>query len=189
MKLNLGCFDKKIHGFVNIDIRPEVNPDLVDNAFELNTIRDKSVELIYCSHMFEHLNFEDARKALKRWNQVLLSGGTLRLAVPDMNAVFAHYFYWGDIKLLRSALWGSQRHDFDYHLSGWDFESLKAELELCGFTDVYRWSPEFTDPHKYVDDYSQAYYPDGHKPMVMGNGKRIDLGGKLMSLNIEAKAI
>lgn len=186
VKLNIGCFDKKIHGFVNIDIRSEVGPDVVDDGFKLDKFENDSVDLIYCSHMLEHLNFDCAIKAVSRWYDVLKTNGVLRIAVPDMDAVFAHYFYWKDLKLLRSSLWGSQRHDFDYHRCGWDESTLTEVLIEAGFKQCKRWSPENTIPHNYIDDYSQAYYPDGHKPMVLGNGKRIDLGGKLMSLNIEA---
>jgi ubiquinone/menaquinone biosynthesis C-methylase UbiE len=186
MQLNLGCYDKKIHGFINVDIRPEVGPDLVDDAFKLESIEENSVDLIYCSHMLEHLKFPEAKQALRRWYTLLKDGGILRLAVPDMEAVFAHYFYWRRLPSLYSALWGSQRHEFDFHYSGWDYQTLSDELSLVGFSDIYRWNPEYTEPHKYIDDYSQAYYPDGHKPMVMKNGNVVDLGGKLMSLNIEA---
>jgi SAM-dependent methyltransferase len=186
MKLNLGCYDRKIHGFVNVDIRPEVGPDLVDDAFSLTKIKDDSVDLIYCSHMLEHLTFPKAMIALGRWNAVLKEGGVLRLAVPDMEAIFAHYFYWKKLPLLYSALWGSQRHEFDFHYSGWDYQTLSDALIGAGFSSVRRWSPETTDPHMYIDDYSHAYYPDGHRPMAMKNGNTVDLGGKLMSLNLEA---
>lgn len=186
MKLNLGCYDRKIHGWINVDIRPEVEPDVVDDAFKLEKFEKNSVDIIYCSHMLEHLTFTEARMALVRWYDLLKEGGILRLAVPDMEAVFAHYFYWKRLPLLHSSLWGSQRHEFDYHKSGWDYETLKDKLEDVGFDNIHRWHPEYTEPHNYIDDYSQAYYPDGYKPMVFKNGNVINLGGKLMSLNIEA---
>lgn len=187
MKINIGCFNKKLPGFTNVDIRDDVAPDIVDDGFKLTKFKNNSVDLIYCSHMFEHLSFEEADNAVRRWYDVLKKHGKLRLAVPNMEAVFAHYFYWKDLKLLRSALWGSQRHNFDYHKCGWDEKTLKEFLEERGFKNCQIWHPEYTDPHSYIDDYSQAYYPDGHKPMVLGNGKRIDMGGKLMSLNMEAE--
>ena len=186
MKLNLGCFDKKLPGFTNIDIREDVEPDVVDDAFTLKKFNKNSVELIYCSHMLEHLTFKEADRAIHRWFDVLKKGGTLRLAVPDMEAVFAHYFYWKDLKLLYSALWGSQRHEFDYHRNGWDEQTLSEKLKEVGFSEVRRWDWQNTEPHNYIDDYSQAYYPDYHKTVFMANGQEVNLGGKLMSLNLEA---
>ena len=38
MKLHLGCFHKKIHGFTNVDIREDVEPDLVDDVFKLENV-------------------------------------------------------------------------------------------------------------------------------------------------------
>ena len=92
MKLHLGCYGKKIEGFVNVDIREEVKPDLVDNVFELKKVENNSAELIYASHVLEHADYIESEAALKRWHQVLKSGGVLRLSVPDMEAHFAHYF-------------------------------------------------------------------------------------------------
>jgi predicted SAM-dependent methyltransferase len=186
IKLNLGCYGKHFPGFVNVDIRKDANPDVVDNAFTLEKFKDNSVDLIYCSHMLEHLNFKEADLAIKRWYDVLKKDGILRLAVPDVQATFAHYFYWGDLKLLYSNLWGSQRHEFDYHKSGYDEKTLTEKLKEFGFKNIKKWEWQNTFPHNYIDDYSQAYYPDFCKVNKLSNGKVVDLGGKLMSLNIEA---
>ena len=177
MKLHLGCYGKKIPGFVNVDIRPEVNPDLLDDAFKLEKVENESVDLIYASHVLEHGDFQESAEALKRWSEVLKSGGTIRLAVPDMEAHFAHYFYHRDLEALHSAFWGSQRHPYDYHKNGWDFNKLKKDLEKVGFTDVRRYNWRETE-HHYIDDYSQAYCPHMDKE-----------NGKLMSLNVEATKI
>jgi predicted SAM-dependent methyltransferase len=177
MKLHLGCYGKKIEGFVNVDIREEVKPDLVDNVFELKKVENNSAELIYASHVLEHADYIESEAALKRWHQVLKSGGVLRLSVPDMEAHFAHYFYHKNLRALNSALWGSQRHPYDYHKNGWDFNQLKKELIEIGFTDIKRYDWRKTE-HCSVDDYSQAYFPHMDKE-----------NGKLMSLNIEATKI
>ena len=84
MKLHLGCYGKKIPDFVNVDIRPEVNPDLLDDAFKLEKVKNGSVDLIYASHVLEHGDFNETEMALQRWSDVLKSGGKIRLAVPDM---------------------------------------------------------------------------------------------------------
>ena len=33
IKLNLGCYDRKIYGFVNVDVREDVEPDVVVVVF------------------------------------------------------------------------------------------------------------------------------------------------------------
>jgi len=174
-KLNLGCFNKKLPGFINIDIREDVNPDVVDDIFTLSKFKDNSVDLIYCSHALEHLDYIQTSKALDNWNRVLKLNGILRLSVPDLEAVFAHYFYHKNLDIIMHMLYGSQRHEFDYHKNGWDFNRLKRDLEKHGFNNVRLWDWRKESPHCYCDDYSQAYWPHMDKQ-----------NGKLMSLNIEA---
>lgn len=173
-KLHLGCFHKKIHGFINVDIREEVSPDVVDDVFKLEKFADNSVDLIYASHVLEHADIKTAQQTLKNWFRALKSGGVLRLAVPDMERHFAHYFYYRDLDKLKSALWGSQRHEFDVHKSGWDEATIKRDLENVGFIFKGRYNWKQTE-HFFIDDYSQAYYPHMDKE-----------NGMLMSLNVEA---
>tara|TARA_R110000765_G_scaffold211949_1_gene317013 strand:+ start:170 stop:700 length:531 start_codon:yes stop_codon:yes gene_type:complete len=174
MKLNLGCYDRKINGFVNVDIREDVKPDVTDNVFELNKFEKNSADLIYACHVLEHADYKESEIAMKRWCDVLKKGGTLRLAVPDMEAHFAHYYYHRDLRLLHSTFWGSQRHEYDYHKNGWDFKKLEEDLKAAGFSVVKKYDWRNTE-HFYVDDYSQTYFPHMDKE-----------NGKLMSLNVEA---
>lgn len=187
--LNLGCYNKPFpKPFVNVDVRPypETMCDVCDDVRTLNEFKDNSVDLIFNSHLFEHLNKEDRIQALKTWYRVLKPGGILRISVPDFEAIAAHYFYWKDLKYLQAMIHGSQKHPFDFHYYSYDFATLAKLLEENGFCNVraYNFSKEW--PHNYIDDYSQSFYPDYAKKMTMANGKDIDLGGKLLSLNIMA---
>ena len=185
MKLNLGCYNKKLPGFVNIDIRPECEPDVVDNAFTLETVYEGTVDLIYCCHMLEHLSYEEARKAIRVWYGKLKPNGVLRLAVPDLKKACALYLLTEDKEIVKSMFWGSQRHEFDFHKNGWSESELYEELWDAGFDEIKPWYWQYEEPHKYCDDYSQSYWPDMLKQYHMANGKELDMGGILMSLNIE----
>ncbi len=182
--LNLGCCSKKLPGFINVDIRSEVQPDIVDNAFTLEKFDDESIDLIYCCHMLEHLSYDESCQALYVWYTKLKKGGILRLSVPDLKVVFSHYFYHNDLDFLMSFLYGGQKHEFDFHKNGWDFDKLTKELKSVGFYKIQRWDWQTTEPHNYCDDYSSCYYPN--KSCVMQGGKITKMCGKLMSLNIEA---
>jgi len=185
MKLHLGCYQKKIHGFVNVDIRPEVEPDLVADVFKLPTIKNNSVDLIYACHVLEHATPVQAADALFRWNSILKPNGVLRLAVPDLQAVFDYYRTTGDLQELKSFIYGSQKHDYDVHYTGWDFKTLKSDLEKFGFKDVRRYDWRETE-HFYIDDYSQCYMPKmAYKSRRLSD--RIE--GTLLSLNVEAKKV
>ncbi len=183
MKLHLGCYKRKIHGYVNVDVRADVEPDLVDDAFILKNINPDSVDVIYASHVLEHGKQAEVEAALKRWYEVLKVGGVVRIAVPDLEAVFDYYRTTKNLKELKAFIYGSQKHPYDYHYIGWDFDSLKSDLESVGFRNVRRYDWRDTD-HFYIDDYSQCYLPSiSYKTR---NSKTDEIGGKLLSLNVEA---
>ena len=180
IKLNLGCGDKKIHGFVNVDGREDTNPDVVCDLSEISK-RFSDVDLIYACHVLEHFPktansfYKTTYSALLRdWHSSLRTGGTLRLSVPDMQSVFERYSHTKNLKEVMSFLYGGQKYDFDFHFCGWDFPTLREELESVGFKSVRIYDWRKTE-HSFVDDYSQAYLPSMEK-----------ISGKLMSLNVEA---
>ena len=35
-KLNLGCGDRKMHGFINVDLRQDTNPDYVADVTKIH---------------------------------------------------------------------------------------------------------------------------------------------------------
>jgi len=185
IKLHLGCFQKKIHGFINVDIREEVEPDVVDDVFKLTKFENESASLIYACHVLEHARPEEAQKALQRWHDVLKPEGTLRLAVPDLEAVFEHYQITKNLKELRSFIYGSQKHPYDTHYIGWDFDSLAYDLESIGFRNIRRYDWRLTE-HFYIDDYSMCYLP---KISYKSRRPTDIINGKLMSLNIEATKV
>lgn len=181
MKLNLGCGNKKIYGFVNVDGREDTNPDVVCDISHISK-KFKDVELIYASHVLEHFPFKPNQfykttcfELLTDWHKALKKGGILRLAIPDFDAICKYYVYTSNLKPLRTLLNGGQKYDFDFHFSCWDLETLKETLEETGFKNVKKYDWKTTE-HSFVDDYSQAYLPHMDK-----------LNGKLMSLNIEAE--
>jgi hypothetical protein len=100
-----------------------------------------------------------------------------------MQAVCEHYIYHKDFATLKSFIYGSQKHPFDFHRTGWDEESLTKQLNNIGFVSVKKYDWRNTD-HFYIDDYSQCYLPS-----ISYKSRRINdtINGKQMSLNIEAK--
>jgi predicted SAM-dependent methyltransferase len=174
LKLNLGCREHKMYGFVNVDIREEMEPDVVDDAFALTKFKNNSVDLIYICHTLEHANRDGAQSALERFHEVLKPGGTIRISVPDMEAVCEHYVFHRDLRWLKTFFHGGQTHEWDYHRVGWDYKTMTEDLIDKGFVNVRKWNWRDTE-HYYVDDYSQAYYPHMDK-----------INGRSMSLNVEA---
>lgn len=175
MKLHLGCGTKHIDGYVNVDVRDLPGVDLIADITYLNTIEKGTADVIYVSHVLEHITRTMYKGVLKRWFNILAPGGTLRIAVPDFEAVVEHYNEHKDLTLLRGFLYGGQTYPENFHYCAWDFEQLSADLKSVGFENVERYDWRQTD-HADIDDFSQCYLPHMDKD-----------NGKLMSLNIEAK--
>jgi len=180
VKLNVGCGNRKIHGFLNIDGRSNVYPDMVCDISEIDT-KFVEVDLIYACHVLEHFPLKPSAGCNLTWSDVLQkffkclrTGGTLRLAVPDIGKVCQYYVENKNLKELLAFFWGGQKYDYDFHYHGWDFDSLKKDLEVIGFKNIKQYDWKKTE-HFYVDDYSQAYLPHMDKA-----------NGTLLSLNVEA---
>ncbi len=174
MKLNLGCGNKKMLGFINIDSRQEVSPDLIDDVSSLQSFKSNSVNLIYACHVLEHFDRFEYKEVLKRWFDVLEPGGVLRISVPDIEKVFNHYSQFKDLNVLKGFLWGGQTYPQNYHYTGFDFKTISNDLLEIGFSNVRHYDWRNTE-HSMIDDFSQAYLPHMDKE-----------NGMLMSLNIEA---
>jgi SAM-dependent methyltransferase len=180
-KLNLGCGDRKMHGFINVDARDDLGADVVCDVTQIHE-KFEDVDLIYACHVLEHFpskSFEYQKKTwaetLQSWYDTLKPGGVLRISVPDLEEACKYFLETGDFESVKCFFYGGQKYDFDFHYHGWCFDSLKKDLLEAGFKEAERYDWKKTE-HFYVDDYSQAYLPHMDKE-----------NGRLMSLNIEAK--
>lgn len=184
LKLHLGCYQKHIKGYINVDCRADINPtpDVVDDCAKLEKFENNSASVIYNSHIIEHFKHREYKQVLKRWYDVLKPGGILRTATPDFRAICECYLYHGDLKPFLHSLCGSQRHDFDYHYVLFDEKLLTESLLEVGFKEVRKYDWRNTD-HFYIDDFSQAYFPQISYNTRRPEGK---VEGRLISLNLEA---
>lgn len=119
------------------------------NASSHIPLPDSSVAIAYSSHMIEHLTRKDADGFLEEMHRVLVPGGILRLAVPDLGLLVRNYQAQGDADafvsatllaeetgvtlrdVIRRLIIGGRSHAWMY-----DGKSLKKLLEKHGFTDV-----------------------------------------------------
>lgn len=110
-----------------------------------------SAGAVYSSHMFEHLDQQAARRFLDEVWRVLVPGGTLRLAVPDLAMLVDSYKSTGDadalihgmhltlparrglVARLRWLAIGDRHHAWMY-----DESSLTAALTAAGFQGAVR---------------------------------------------------
>jgi predicted SAM-dependent methyltransferase len=186
LKLHLGCREKKIHGYVNIDIRPEVEPDVIDDCFILSSFENNTVDVIYTCHMLEHCPRDKYKDVLRKWYALLKPKGVLRISVPDFQAIADYAHYNGttdsDFPAIQNLLLGAQQHAYDFHYQLFTFSSLQQNLVQTGFQSVKRYDWRNTE-HAFIDDYSQCYLPN-----ICYKTRRPEglISGNLASLNVEA---
>jgi SAM-dependent methyltransferase len=117
-------------------------------------VPERSCEAIYCSHVLEHLAYNDFVLALANTRKLLARGGVFRLVVPDLRFYATRYLndpapraaedflnatglgVRSSAKSLpgfvKAWLGNSQ------HLWMWDYGTLHYELERAGFEDIRR---------------------------------------------------
>jgi predicted SAM-dependent methyltransferase len=152
MNMHLACGPNKIRGFTNVDIRPEVNPDVVADIKNLSMFEAGSVNLIYLCHGLEHFKYSEIDGILQSFRRLLRPGGQLFLSVPNMEAMSFAYTV-GDISLalIRGAISGGQEYPGNIHYSVWDFETLRTALEKNGFNHIGRYDAEAFLPAGFRD--------------------------------------
>ena len=175
MKLHLGCGRRHIPGYVHIDVVDYPHVDHVSSIDNLSFLQDGSVELIYNCHVLEHFKRREVNRVLREWYRVLAPGGLLRVSVPDFAALCEVYVRSRDLGLVIGPIFGRQDYLYNIHYNLFDFDTLKAQLEQAGFSQVRRYDWRETE-HAKVDDYSQAYLPHMDKER-----------GVLISLNVECQ--
>ena len=103
---------------------------------------NNQADLIYASHMLEHLSLLAAPAALKEWHRILKPGGVLRLGVPDFGKLVEIYRKTGRIDDIVVGIVGGQMYETDFHQSTYDEAHLRYLLLRTGFREVRPWDPE-----------------------------------------------
>jgi predicted SAM-dependent methyltransferase len=118
--------------------------DHVGNAEDLSRFADGSFEVLYASHVVEHLDYRDKLLAtLREWYRVLAPEGRVYVSVPDLD-VLARLFvdrqrlstderFW-----VMRMMFGGHDNEYDYHVAGLNEEFLTRFLVDAGFGGVRR---------------------------------------------------
>ena len=114
--LNLGC-GKRIHSdWINIDFVSTRKEIIQHNLLDGIPLTDKSVDVVYHSHVLEHFSKKDGEKFLTECYRVLNEGGIIRVVVPDLEVIAIEY-----LKNLNLALEGDK-------IAKENYEWIKLEL-------------------------------------------------------------
>lgn len=148
-RLHLGCGNRILDGWVNIDIRWRPGILVMKLPEGLRRFKDNSVRYIYTSHFLEHLEYPKiALVFVRECYRILTPGGILRIGVPGIERIIRAYvqndraFFeiqeqmhpaWCTTKLehLMHALQQDGEHKY-----GYDFETISKLLSQAGFSKI-----------------------------------------------------
>ncbi len=86
-KLNLGCGDKILAGYVNVDVaeaRAGKRPDVLCDLRALKPFESNSVDEVLAVHVVEHFWRWEVADVLREWVRVLRPGGRMVLECPNL---------------------------------------------------------------------------------------------------------
>jgi len=153
LMLHLGCGDINAPGFINVDARPLPHVHVVtQHLFKLYMIPDHSIDLVYMSHVLEHVGHRELHQTLSEFRRVLKPGGTVRISVPDFDKMIEIYRHTGnDVLSIEMPMMGGQDYAFNYHYCLFNHSRLKDSLQTAGFGDVRPWNPDRCENHDFTD--------------------------------------
>ncbi|MBF0107962.1 MAG: methyltransferase domain-containing protein [Magnetococcales bacterium] len=140
--IHLGCGDLDLPGFINVDARAAPHVHIVGDVGDLSRFAEETVDLVYGSHVLEHIAPRRVPGVLWEWRRVLKPGGILRLSVPDLERIIELYtLSGGNAEIIQAPLFGQQDYPENLHRAVYDRSRLAHLLLAAGFTTVRPWSP------------------------------------------------
>ena len=148
-KLNIGCGNHILEGWVNADLYYEddrvVKYDILNMPEEWTDYFDE----VLCQHVLEHFGRMEAQKALLNLWRVTKTGGKCVIVVPDLDYCCEIFFSSKDHTVLKEwgfrMLFGSQDYEGDMHKTGFTLEHIKKLVNGIGFGidyQTYCWSAD-----------------------------------------------
>jgi len=160
--LNLGCGDKILESFINIDL---YNPkaDLEWDLREPLPYEDNKIDIIYAQHIIEHFTRGEWNKVKADWYRVIKPEGILIIECPDVIRWMKRFIANTDGKRWSDwmhGLWGvhgekGEYNDGQLHKNGFTVKRLSIDLEEEGFDII---------DFEYL--YHETPHPDGFNLQV-----------------------
>lgn len=143
MRLHLGCGQRYLDGYVNIDF------PLSEHTVQLESVADRHADLLRLSypeasvdeirlhHVFEHFARPTACALVASWQSWLKDGGRLRIEVPDL--VFTGLSALNPFSSFRRRcvaerhLFGSHEAEWASHKEAYSARQLGRLVRACGF--------------------------------------------------------
>ena len=160
-RLHLGCGDKILAGWENVDGR--AGPGIcreVNIHGGLWVFATAAYEWVYASHVIEHIYPDELPEVLREICRILAPRGRFTIATTDLEGIFWHRFRTPDNgSAWEAALFGEVgSHDdpMAAHRNCFTYPKLERLLRDAGFASVRLWSTdEYPEIHA-LNDYARS---------------------------------
>lgn len=161
MYLNIGAGDWEADGWTNLDCPSDYYRDAQSrHEFTIYDIRNdglpyanNSVDVIYCSHVIEHIETKYIQKMFDECYRVLKKGGILRIVVPDAEFIYdiskTESTFWMDYWNLKS---GEKYFQSDFY----GLPSLPRNVDYCVHelaTPRLRYHSQHQNEYDYINEF------------------------------------
>jgi SAM-dependent methyltransferase len=82
-RLEIGPGNNRLAGFETLDIAPKKNVDYVRDCAKRLPFKNYTFDIVYSSHVFEHIPWYQVEGVLREWVRILKPSGCMELWVPD----------------------------------------------------------------------------------------------------------
>ena len=84
-KLNLGCGDTYLKGWLNTDIFPKSRRIFFLDATKEFPFENKIFDYVFSEHMIEHISYNNGKEMIRECFRVLKNNGRIRISTPNIN--------------------------------------------------------------------------------------------------------
>lgn len=151
-KLHLGAGSHDLAGWLNADLIPR-GDEIFLNAAKPYPFAPGTFDFIYHEHLMEHMPYEFGRAMLAECYRVLRSGGTMRIATPDLaflvnlfgsdkTPLQQRYVEWSCARWVPNAPSPTDAFVINNYVRNWghhfiyDRETLELALTRAGFVGI-----------------------------------------------------
>jgi predicted SAM-dependent methyltransferase len=141
MKLDICTRTRHLNDFLTVDGKPGDNVDIVTDIRTRLPFNNESAEEVFSCATLEHLTLVQSSRLLREFSRILIPGGKLTVAVPDLDKIARAYLDKSfDYRVINQYLYGQLNDnsfiEFDCHKSAMDFQMLKQMLGFASFKDI-----------------------------------------------------
>jgi len=122
---------------VRVDLNPDTEPDVVADVRALPE-RLGEFDVIFASHILEHLARLEVLPTLRHWAGYLRPGGALHVLAPDIMWAAEEIVRTGQVSIpVMMHIYGSQQDELETHRVGFTVALLRAAMAQAGLEVIH----------------------------------------------------